>query len=92
VTNGLRKAAGLEMSMDHGLTWNLFTRAYGNPEDPATWPLLAAACINDGAVAGELSPYPPFDRASIQIRLKVPAGGMSLSESLFHLEVSGTIL
>jgi hypothetical protein len=44
------------------------------------------------AVAGELSPYPPFDRASIQIRLKVPAGGMSLSESLFHLEVSGTIL
>jgi hypothetical protein len=84
--------AGVEVSMDHGITWHRFSTTCGNPEDPSTWLPLAAAAVNEGAVAGELGPFPPFDRATLMIRLRTPMEAPYLGDYSFQLEANCTVL
>lgn len=76
---------GLELSMDQGVTWLLFSRVIvssqdgtvlpilGVESDPSTWIPLQASAVAFGSANGELLSYPPYDQAYLLLRLRVPS-------------------
>lgn len=67
--------SGLEISLDRGASWHLFSHTYGWEKDPNTWPLLPGTAISSGAADGILAPYPPTNRAEVQLRVRMPETG-----------------
>jgi hypothetical protein len=77
--------AGVELSFDQGFSWKRISPVCGNPADPSTWILLAGSAVTEGAPDGQLGPFPPFNRATVQVRIKTPQVPTSFGLFQFQL-------
>lgn len=84
--------AGVELSFDNGATWRAISPEWGNPRDSSTWIDLPASALPVGGVAGELAAFPPWNRATLQVRVKTPAKPSRLGLFRFRLEVDCDVL
>ena len=86
------QGGGVEISFDQGISWKRFTREYGNVNDPSTWILLQGSAVSQGAPDGELDPFPPFNRATLQLRLKLPSSSYRYGLFTYTLGVDCDVL
>lgn len=84
--------AGIELSFDRGISWTRLSSAAGHPERPSTWILLPGSSVTEGAPDGELGPFPPFNRATIQMRVRTPAETGSFGLFRFRLVPDADVL
>lgn len=77
------QGGGVQLSFDRGSSWMTVSSAAGNPDDPSTWIPLPA---------GEIGPFPPDNRAVIQVRLNIPPRITFYGPYLFGLCADVTVL
>ena len=63
---------GYEISFDQGANWTRFDLTHGLQSDPSSWIPLKGCAVADGASDGQLGPFPPYNQALLQLRLRVP--------------------
>lgn len=88
---------GVELSMDQGASWILFSGVSvtlpdgtvlpvaGYDADPTSWIPLRGSSVSSTAGDGELLPYPPYDQASLLLRVQTPSA--SSQKGLFQYEI-----
>lgn len=64
--------AGVEISFDQGVSWTRFSRTCGYEGDPSTWIPLPGRAVCETANDGELGPFAPYNRATLQLRVRTP--------------------
>jgi hypothetical protein len=64
--------AGVEVSFDRGVTWTRLSLSAGHPDRPDSWITLPGRAVCEGAADGELGPFPPYNRATVHVRVKTP--------------------
>lgn len=87
-----QQGAGIELSFDHGVSWKAISPLWGNPRDESTWIPLPVSALATGGVAGELGPFPPHNRATLQLRVKTPLNPSSFGLLRFQLAVDCDVL
>lgn len=65
--------AGVQFSLDQGVTWQSFSATLGNKDAPASWIPVPGKVICAGDPDGTLGPFPPHNRATLYLRVLPPA-------------------